>query len=71
MVKTVDPGSEATAQDIRNATAEIAREALAGRPPNEAFIEDLTMLKEKGKLYFAIDYSDEGKISKVFIADRL
>ena len=69
-LKAIDPDIEIISRDIYNQTARIGRELRRGKPPNEALIEKLSDAKAKGELFFEYSLTPEGRISKLFVADK-
>jgi hypothetical protein len=65
-----DPDIEIISRDLFNKTAQMAREMRRGKEPNQALVDELNALKERGELIFeyAID-PDTRRIQKIFIAD--
>jgi hypothetical protein len=70
-LKAADPESGVGSRDIYNWTARITREGREGRPPNKALIEKLTTLKEEGSLFFEYTLTEEGRIQRLFLTDRV
>ena len=67
--KAADSSCEGKTRDIYNKTAQVVRELKQGLQQNEAFIANLTKLKEEGKIFFEYTLTEEGRIENVFIAD--
>ena len=66
-----DPELIITSRDIYNQTAQIAREMRQGKEPNQAFIAELTELKEKGLMVFEYEVDEvTRRIRKIFMADQ-
>jgi hypothetical protein len=68
-LKAADSSCEVKTRDIYNKTAQVVRELKQGLQQNEAFIANLTKLKEEGKIFFEYTLTEEGRIENVFIAD--
>jgi hypothetical protein len=59
-----------TSRDIYNRTAKIERELRQGKEPNQAFIDELTELREKGLIIFEYEIDETTRrIQKIFMAD--
>jgi hypothetical protein len=65
-----DSDVEVILKDIFNHTTRVAREMRAGNKPNQACINKLSMLKEKGELIFeyAVNSTIQ-RLEKMFVVD--
>jgi ABC-type Zn2+ transport system substrate-binding protein/surface adhesin len=65
-----DPDLEIISRDIYNRTAQEARDMRQGKEPNQALIDELTALKDKGEVIFEYTINpNTRRIEKIFIAD--
>lgn len=65
-----DSNLEITSRDLFNETAKRAREMNQGKETNQALIDELTALKEKGEIIFEYMVDPHSRrIQKIFLAD--
>ena len=71
-LKANDPDLEITciSRDVYNRTAQEARDMRQGKEPNQALIDELTALKDKGEIIFEYTINpNTRRIEKILIAD--
>lgn len=69
-LEKTDPNLMLISRDIYNKTAQMERELLQGKEPNQSLIDDLNALKAEGKMVFEYEINPvTRKIEKLFLAD--